>query len=143
VIEKESDNMKIRQELDVLNEDIKELCKALNNNKLIKKTETDFKKLHMTIYNIFKSDIVENTEEHPHIKTKNFSIAKYKKQHRNEIFVTEGDKDMEIAEEEPVGYKLNQLELCTNSTRLRTINSDEIRNYTKLNALKLNATYLK
>jgi len=143
VIEGESDNMKIRQELNVLNEDIKELCKALNNNKLIKKTETDFKKLHMTICNIFKSDIVENTEEHSRIRTKNFSITKYKKQHMNEIFVTEGDKDMEIAEEEPVGHKLGQLGSCMNSNKLRTIKFDETRNNTKLNALKLNATYLK
>ena len=79
VIERESDKMKIRQELNVLNEDIKELSKVLDNNKLIKKTETDFKKLHMTIYNILKSDIVKNTEEQFRTKTKNFGITKQNK----------------------------------------------------------------
>ena len=62
---------------------------------------------------------------------------------RNKVFLTEGDQDTEIAEEEPVGYKLDQLDFCMDINKLRNIKSNKTRNNRKLNALKQNTTYFK
>jgi len=59
------------------------------------------------------------------------------------VFLTEGDQDTEIAEEEPVGYKLDQLDFCMDINKLRNIKSNKTRNNRKLNALKQNTTYFK
>lgn len=194
--------MKVIQELNAVQEDIRKLSSIANKDskKFINKMETNFKKLQLEILKLPNTEqeeskhLVEgtaaqirsndssmeqghktmekmsrlNTQESPKPlkegeilrRRREFNgkhpTRKFSTSNRHKaitpVFMTEGDLD--IAEEESIGFKLNHLEFVTNTKSLGRLKENDTRNCSKLKSpavnvantslvRRLNSTYFK